>query len=121
MATHVIGWFTAWIVRYYVILYPPTVAACNDIACVEACDYVSKHTGKKWRDVGRFLKFSDGELDAFGSDYRDDMKETIHQMLRQWLKRDGKKATLHNLAVALAKGGKADVALEMKKFAPYGK
>jgi hypothetical protein len=63
-------------------------------------DLISTHIGKKWRELGRNLKFSNGQLDAFFADYQG-LKESIYQMLLRWKEKEASKATVGRLAQQL--------------------
>jgi len=92
------------------------LTSSRKFASDEVCEYVSQHVGNCWRKLGRHLELSDGQLDALHSDFAGSMTETIYQMLRQWRNQQGLAATLHSLAVSLARAGKGAVALHLSTY-----
>ncbi|XP_064642632.1 receptor-interacting serine/threonine-protein kinase 1-like [Lineus longissimus] len=76
-------------------------------------DIVAEHLGKKWRELGRKLRFSKGQLDAFDADYHG-MRETIYQMLLQWKQRESTSATVGRLARELESVMKRSVVKKLK-------
>ena len=90
--------------------------ASDKLIDTEIMEYISKHVGNKWKPLARKLQFSDGEIDGIQSDNQGNLQETIYQMLRKWKQREGRKATIHELAMGLARAGKGDLGIELKKY-----
>nr|AFK75938.1 IMD-like protein [Schistocerca gregaria] len=77
----------------------------------EDLETVSSHVGRGWRQVGRRLNFTDGELDQFKADYTlDGRKEVIYQMLLAWKQAMTDKATRGILCSALWSADLCDAA-----------
>ncbi|KAJ8923653.1 hypothetical protein NQ315_010233 [Exocentrus adspersus] len=72
--------------------------------------FVATHMNVNWRDVARALKFSDGQIDQFHSEYKEcGLKEVIYQFLLDWCQNEPKEATVGNLASLLWHHNQRDV------------
>ncbi|XP_022915359.1 protein immune deficiency [Onthophagus taurus] len=64
--------------------------------------FVSTHVGEGWRDIGRKLKYSDGQIYQFEETHRiKGIKEVVYQMLLDWIQNEPETATLGKLSTIL--------------------
>ena len=77
-------------------------------------DICCEHVGNNWRDLGRKLEFSNGQLDIIQADYIG-MREQIHQMITKWKEMKSTKATLPVLVQALYDSGCREAISRLKK------
>ncbi|XP_054278142.1 uncharacterized protein LOC128996721 [Macrosteles quadrilineatus] len=63
--------------------------------------YLSNHFGKKWRDIGKPLEFSNGDLDIIENKCENDVKKMSFEMLNIWMMRSGDQATVGRLCTKL--------------------
>ncbi|GJQ86380.1 imd [Trypoxylus dichotomus] len=64
--------------------------------------YVSSHVGEGWKDVGRLLDYSDGQIYQFEETHIiRGVKEVVYQMLLDWIQNEPEKATVSRLTNAL--------------------
>ncbi|XP_023234921.1 uncharacterized protein LOC111634398 [Centruroides sculpturatus] len=75
---------------------------------------VAERISDKWRKLARFLPpktvFQEGELKTLESNNKNNMEETIIQMLNLWKEKYPDLTTVGNLAVTLQSIGRADIA-----------
>lgn len=64
-------------------------------------DVVSTHVGHAWSAVGRVLEYTSGQLEQFENLGHNNIKETVYQMLLDWLQVNGSAATLGKLSKSL--------------------
>lgn len=77
---------------------------------------VSPHIGRHWRKLGLKLGFSHGELDNFQyAGHLGGPQEMVQQMLHGWLQREGERATMKDLALALVNSGLGEVAQRLTR------
>ena len=74
---------------------------CCDEITGDDMDSMETHLGKYWTTIARKLGFEDGEIDIIREDYQGNLREQIHQMLRQWKEREEARATVGALAKAI--------------------
>ena len=74
---------------------------CCDVITGDDMDSMETHLGSNWTTIARKLGFEDGEIDIIREDYRCNLREQIHQMLRQWKEREEARATVGALAKAI--------------------
>ncbi|XP_067121790.1 uncharacterized protein [Centruroides vittatus] len=76
---------------------------------------VAKRISNKWKKLARFLPpknvFTEGELKILESDNKDNLEETIVQMLTLWKERRPDLSTVGNLAITLQSIERADIAI----------
>nr|CAD7440976.1 unnamed protein product [Timema bartmani]CAD7454704.1 unnamed protein product [Timema tahoe] len=81
----------------------------TDVVTQDEIDSIKIHIGVGWKDLGRRLDYSDGQLDQFYLDFEKlNMKEVIYQMLLDWKRTKSREATVGELAIALYKAGQFD-------------
>ncbi|XP_018566553.1 uncharacterized protein LOC108907381 [Anoplophora glabripennis] len=76
----------------------------------EDLSFVATHIDERWRDIGRVLNFSDGQIEQFfinNNSYG--IKEVIYQLLLDWYRNEPTKATIGNLASILWGQNQKDV------------
>lgn len=75
---------------------------------------ISDQLSSNWKKLARFLPprnvFTEEELKQLERDNKDQLEETIIQMLQLWRERKSDLATVGNLAITLQSIGKANVA-----------
>ena len=77
-------------------------------------EIVAQHVGKKWKQLGRELGFSNGQLDIFQSDNRG-LYEQIYAMVDAWVQQTGPTATFKVLADALVKHKMGPIAEKLEE------
>jgi len=75
-------------------------AATGGVKLVDIIKTAKEHIGNDWITLARHFKMSKTDIDSIRSDYRDNLKEQIHQFFEQWERQNGYNAT----AEALVKG-----------------
>ena len=71
-------------------------------------DFLADHIGNNWRQVGRKLSFSNGQLDIIENDNKG-LHEQIFAMLQQW-GNSKEEATVKEIVKVLLDSGCVDVA-----------
>lgn len=66
---------------------------------------MSRHVGKKWKNIARRLGIPEAEIENTESDHIGNQREQGYQVLISWMKREGKKATKEALLSAFNKEG----------------
>lgn len=77
---------------------------CSDIP-PELIDTVTSLARDKWRELGRALGFEDVELYEYDASRFLTMREKAHQIVCNWMRRDGEAATVGRLLEACDKVG----------------
>ncbi|XP_035719836.1 protein immune deficiency-like [Vespa mandarinia] len=71
---------------------------CYDEITFEDMFLIKTHLGHGWKDVARRLFYSDGQIEQFEENYRDEgIDEVIYQLLLDWKQANAKDAHIGNL------------------------
>lgn len=81
----------------------------------DALMFLKNHIGQEWRDIGRNLDLTEGDLDHIHADNQGNAREICYQMLRKWKSKNGMAATVPILADALRNSGRKDLADKLVK------
>ncbi|XP_022256782.1 uncharacterized protein LOC106471608 [Limulus polyphemus] len=105
--------------RVFPTVVPEKVLACSQEIDVVEMYHVAENIGNDWKKLARHLpgaNFSNGELDILFFDHKDHgLQEVIYRTLSSWKERCPCQATIGNLAKALIKIERSEVALHIKK------
>ncbi|KAL2741966.1 protein immune deficiency [Vespula maculifrons] len=75
---------------------------CYDEITFEDMFLIKTHLGHGWKDVARRLFYSDGQIEQFEENYRDNgIDEVIYQLLLDWKQANAKDAHIGNIIQAL--------------------
>ncbi|XP_067121779.1 uncharacterized protein [Centruroides vittatus] len=96
------------------IALPEELISSERILDIDEFYLVAERISDKWKKLARFLPpkngFHEGELKTLESNNKNNMEETIVQMLNLWKEKNPDLATVGNLAVTLQSIGRADIA-----------
>ena len=79
----------------------------------EDIDVVCTHLGYKWRDVGRRMKYSQGQLENIDADYPR-LRDKAYKLLIMWRDREANRSSVANLTRLLMKTGALDVVSNLR-------
>ena len=75
-----------------------------------------EHIGVDWTVLARHFNMSKTDIDSIRSDYRDNLKEQIHQFFELWKRQNGDDATSEKLVEGLVSClTTSDVVIHLKK------
>ena len=74
---------------------------CCDVITDDDMDSMETHLGSNYPTIARKLGFEDGEIDIIRENHNCNLREQIHQMLRQWKEKEETRATVGALAKAI--------------------
>ncbi|KAL2722547.1 protein immune deficiency [Vespula squamosa] len=79
-----------------------SLTRCYDEITFEDMFLIKTHIGHGWKDVARRLFYSDGQIEQFEENYRDEgIDEVIYQLLLDWKQANTKDAQIGNLVQVL--------------------
>lgn len=89
---------------------------CNESVTRDHILFVSSHVGEGWKDVGRLLNYSEGQIYQFEEvNIIRGVKEVVYQLLLDWIQNEPETATIARLTNVLWEAKQEDAVQRFSK------